>query len=81
MDESLSTVDTLSFAVYNKSLRPNFISDPRIVVKVSRHMFNIIPSSNLVKYSPSFWLSILVRKYGVILNQLSAIARGVTHTK
>ena len=49
------------------------------MVKVSRHTVNMNPSLNIMKDGPSLWLSILVRKYGVILDCLDATARGVTH--
>ena len=51
------------------------------MVKVSRHTFIMTPRINAVKYSPSFWLSILVRKYGVILDRSRVTAPGVTRTK
>ena len=60
-------------------LRLISVSEPRIVVNVSRHTFNMILSSNSTKDSSSLWLSVLVRKYAIILDRLRTTARGVTY--
>ena len=60
-------------------LRLISVPEPRIAVNMSRHTFNMTLSSNPTKDSPSLWISVLLRKYAIILDRPRSTARVATY--
>ena len=60
-------------------LRLTVVSEPILVVIVSRHTSNMSLSLNSMKDSPFLWIFVLLSNYTIILDHLRAMARGVTY--
>ena len=55
------------------------VFEPRIAVNMSRHTFNMTLSSNSTKDSLSLWISVILRKYAIILDRPRSTARVATY--